>query len=222
MTLGHLDFDLAGERQSLGGQFDQHDSLGRQALAASGEAQAFGRGRLDADSVQRKLQQVCEAFAHGLAMRLHLGLFADQSDVHIDDAPAARRHALSRVNQEAVRRGALPLRIAGREMVADVAVGDRAKNGVGQGVQARIGVRMADQGLVVRNLDPAQPDRRTGAPAMDIEALSDANDSAGSGERLGGAVPTKQLWQIVGLPGGAVWIELDIRAERHLEPQPLG
>ena len=59
------------------------------------------------------------------------------------------------MGEEAVGRGALPSRVAGREVVADVALADGAEQGVGQGVQAGVGVRMADEPGVVRNLHPA-------------------------------------------------------------------
>ncbi len=70
-------------------------------------------------------------------------------------------------------------------MVADVAVGDGAQNGVRQGVQARIGVGMADQSLVMWNLNPAQPDGGARPPAVDVIALTDAGDGAGGGQGLG-------------------------------------
>ena len=45
---------------------------------------------------------------------------------------------------------------------------------VGQRVQADIGVGMADQALVVRHLDAAEPDMIARAEAMDVEALAAA------------------------------------------------
>jgi hypothetical protein len=46
------------------------------------------------------------------------------------DKAAARFHAFDRKCQKTVRRCIAPLRIAGRKMRADVAVSQRAKNGV--------------------------------------------------------------------------------------------
>ena len=45
------------------------------------------------------------------------------------------------VGEEDVRRRALPLRVRGREMRADVAVGQRAVDRVGERVQGDVGVR---------------------------------------------------------------------------------
>ena len=43
------------------------------------------------------------------------------------------------MNQEPVGGRATPLRIGGREMIADVALADGAEDGVGEGVQAGVG-----------------------------------------------------------------------------------
>ena len=59
-------------------------------------------------------------------------------------------------------------------MVADVAFADRAQHRVGQGVQAGVGVGVADQGLVVGDLHAAEPDAVAGPEAVGVEALADA------------------------------------------------
>ncbi len=90
------------------------------------------------------------------------------------DHPApACGHPLDRMDQELVRGGALPFRIGRREMIADVAVAQRPQNGVGQGVQTRVGVRMADQRLVMRDFHAAQPHRASRPPAVGVEAGAD-------------------------------------------------
>src|SRR3546814_15486672 len=59
--------------------------------------------------------------------------------------------------EEAVRRRAAPLRIARREMVADVAVGKAAKDRVGQRVKRDIGIAMALKSMTMRDFYPADP-----------------------------------------------------------------
>ena len=49
------------------------------------------------------------------------------------------------------------MRIARREMVADIAFADRAEQGVGERVEHDVGVAMAGQAAIVRDLDAAQP-----------------------------------------------------------------
>ena len=78
-------------------------------------------------------------------------------------------------------------------MVADVARRDGAKDGVGQGVEAGVRVGVADQRLIVRHLDPAQPDGPARSPTVHVVAGADAGlitlrlgqQSFGHGEILG-------------------------------------
>ena len=57
--------------------------------------------------------------------------------------------------EEVVGRGALPLRVAGRKVRADVAVRQRAENGVDQRMQADIAVGMGEKAACVRHADAA-------------------------------------------------------------------
>ena len=74
------------------------------------------------------------------------------------DAAAARLHAFDRKRKKAVGRRVAPLRIAGREMRADVALGQRAQDGVDQRMQRHVGVGMADQRAIMRDADAAERD----------------------------------------------------------------
>src|SRR3546814_11169950 len=76
-------------------------------------------------------------------MRANFRRFGNDGQVDMVDPPAARRDAFAGEGEEAVRRRAAPLRIARREMVADVAVGKAAKDRVGQRVKRDIGIAMA-------------------------------------------------------------------------------
>jgi len=78
---------------------------------------------------------------------------------------------------EEVRGGrAPPLRVAGWEMLADVAGADRSEKGVGQGVKEDVGVAVADEAALVRNGDSAQPDPVAGAEGVNVEAEAGAGD----------------------------------------------
>ena len=76
-------------------------------------------------------------------MRADARRLAHDGDVEMGDAAAARAHALDREGEEAVGRGAAPLRIARRKMHADVAFGERAEDRVDQRMQRHVGVGMA-------------------------------------------------------------------------------
>ena len=80
------------------------------------------------------------AGAHRLAMRADLRRFANERRVEIDNQTAARSDAACGMGKEDFRRRILPLRIGGREMGPDVALGERAVEGVGERVQRDVGV----------------------------------------------------------------------------------
>src|ERR1700754_4218961 len=81
--------------------------------------------------------------AHGIAMLTDLRPLADQRHVEMGDASAARGDAIDRVFQKLMRGGALPLRIAGRKMRADIAIGQRAEDRIDQRMQADIAIGMS-------------------------------------------------------------------------------
>ena len=63
-------------------------------------------------------------------------------------------------------------------MAADIAIGDRAENRVGDRMAQHIGVGMADERLIVRNLDAAEPDVIAGTEGMDVIALAHVGTSS--------------------------------------------
>ena len=62
------------------------------------------------------------------------------------------------------------VRIAGREVLADIAVADGAEQGVGECMQADVGIRVALQAMRVGDLHAAQPHMIAGGEAVHVEA----------------------------------------------------
>ena len=89
--------------------------------------------------------------------------------------------ALDGVFQELVGGGALPLRVARREVRADVAVGERAEDGVDQRMQADIAVGMGQKALGVRHAHAADHDMVALAEGMHVVARAgpDVAEQAG-------------------------------------------
>ncbi len=106
---------------------------------------------------------------------------ADDGDVEMGDAAAALAHALRREGEEAVGARALPLRIAGRKMRADVAVGERAEDGVDQRMERRVGIGIAGEAALMGDAHPAEPDMIAVAERMHVVAGGGA-DIAERGE----------------------------------------
>mgnify|MGYP006191519607 CR=1 FL=1 len=136
--------------------FDGRNGLGRDSLAATCEAQSFRRCRLDADSVAGDSGDTGDAGNHGLAVRADARCFTDKGKVEMDDPTATRGEKREGMHEKALGGGAAPLRIGGREVLADVAGADRAQHGIGQRMQRDIGIRMPKQFLVMRHEDAAQ------------------------------------------------------------------
>ncbi len=113
------------------------------AFAAPGKAELLARRRLDRDAADIEAGDLGDTAAHRLAVRADLRRFADERRVEMDDRAAARTHTFGRMGEEHLRRRALPLRVRRREMLADVALGERAIDRVGKRVQADVGVGMA-------------------------------------------------------------------------------
>src|SRR3954465_11396039 len=87
----------------------------------------------------------------------------------VKDAASAP-HPLGRESEKTVGRGAAPLRLARREVNADVALAQCAENGVGESMQHHIAVRMGKNASIMGNADAAKPNVIAVPEGMDIEA----------------------------------------------------
>ena len=63
-------------------------------------------------------------------MRANFWLFADQGDINIADRKATRGDAVHRVFKKNLAIGTFPLWVAGREVAANIALGQRTINGI--------------------------------------------------------------------------------------------
>ena len=91
--------------------------MGREALASAGEAEAVGRRRTDGDAVGRHAERLGEAGLHPAADRRDVRALADEDAVGVHELEPGLADDRVGVLEEAERRRAPPLRIAGRESV---------------------------------------------------------------------------------------------------------
>src|SRR5690242_18585525 len=120
-------------------------------------------------------------------MRADTGSFANYGEIEVRDTPFSRPHAVDGKSKEAVRRGATPLWVAGREMDPDVTVGESAENCISQGMQGYIGIRMTSQGLRMRNANAAQHHMIAWTESVYIETGTGAHVAEHGGLRRLGA-----------------------------------
>ena len=76
-------------------------------------------------------------------MRPDLGSFANDRQIEMDDRPGSLSYQCSGMSEEPCRGCTLPLRIAGRKMMSDIARTDGSEDGIGQRVQRDIRIGMA-------------------------------------------------------------------------------
>ena len=153
--------------------------LCRDALAPAGKAELFRGRRLDRNTTGRQPADFRDPGTHGLPVRADLRRLADERQVDMGDLAATRYDGIDSLFQEEIGRRALPLRIGGREVAADVSVGKRAENRVGDGVEADIGVGMAGKRPLMRDLDAAKRHRAAIREGMHIKAAADADVGKG-------------------------------------------
>ena len=116
-----------------------------------------------------------DARPHGVAMGRDARRFAHHGDVEIGDDAAARAHAFASEGEEAVRGSALPLRIARRKVLTDIAVGQRAENGVDQGVERHVGVGMPGDAARIGNTDTAEHDVVAVGESVHVKTVAGAH-----------------------------------------------
>ena len=143
-----------------GRQQYRSDRLRGDALAAAGETQPLGRGRLHRDPPWLHPQQAGETGDHRRGVRGDLRALADQGDVGIGEQAAARGDKLGGVGEEAGAVSILPGRLGRREVPADVAFGERTVDRITQRVDADIGIGVPSEAALVGDFNAAEDQGR--------------------------------------------------------------
>ena len=112
---------------------------------------------------------------HGGAMRADLGPLADDGDVEGKQPAAALGDQGCGMGEKPAGIGTPPARIAGREMLSDIAGADGAQNGIGQRMKPDIGIRMAFETLVMGKGDAADHHLVPRCEAMHVETVAAAD-----------------------------------------------
>ena len=110
--------------------------------------------------------------AHGIAMRADPRRLADDRHIKMGNHAGAGANALACERQETVRRSAAPLRIAGRKVHPDIALGERPQDRVHQRMQRNVRIRMSGDAARVRNAHARQHDVIAVAERVHVETAS--------------------------------------------------
>src|SRR5215207_8069585 len=105
-------------------------------------------------------------------MRSDARRFREDSGVDIPGNPTRLPCQAGDLAQQMLAVSVSEALIGGREVLADVTERRRAEDGVGDGVEQHIGVRMPFQPPIVRDLDAAEDQAAPGRKAMSVVADS--------------------------------------------------
>ena len=130
--------------------------MGRHALSAAGEAHTLLRSGLDADLVDADVQVHRDIPPHLPDIGCDLRTLGHQRHVHVAYGKAVLLHLCRHLPQQDAAADSLIARVAVRKQVPDIPQRRRAQQGVHQGVEEHVRVRMARKTKLKGNLNAAQ------------------------------------------------------------------
>jgi hypothetical protein len=131
-------------------------------------------------------QRVGDALAHGRDMRRKPGRLRDHGGIDVADLPAALAHPLGRLAQQLDRVGTLETLVGVGKVAANVAQARAAEQRIGDRMEQGIGIRMAQQPFVRRDVHAAKDERAALDQGMDVPTLADAKRQTGRSAWLHG------------------------------------
>jgi hypothetical protein len=155
------------------GEVDRGHGHGGNAFLAPGEAEFLVGGGLDPDLGDRDAEGFGDALFHGGEVREDLGAFGDEGGIDVHDAAAAGADAACCFLQEDPAGCIPPAFVRVGEEMADVDLTDGPQDGVRDGVEERIGIRVPVESVCVWNLDAAEHEAPPLNQSMDIVTDAD-------------------------------------------------
>ena len=156
-------------------RFDQSHRMNGDAQPLAGKAQMLFGGGLDAHGVQRHPEGFGQLFAHGGDVGSQLRLLAEDGGIDVLDLPAVLPDDAGHMagQHQAVSPGIFGVGI--REVLPDVAQSRCAQHSVHDGVGQHVGVGMAQQALLIRDLHTAQDQLAALHETMNIITMTNAH-----------------------------------------------
>ena len=141
-------------------------------LAATTKTQPLGSGRLDRHRIRFQAQVPGDTGPHGIDVWRQPGLLADHGQIDVRSLPPRLGQQCGHPCQQVSAVRARPLGVTGRKMPADITQGRGTQQGIAQGMQGDIAVRMRRETGVMGNAHAAEHHMIARTERMDIEALS--------------------------------------------------
>lgn len=162
-------------RGSSGQSRHQDDRVAADGLTAANMADVFASFGFDIHAFGRPLQEAGQIVPNGRFDRPQFGFLGENGDVGIDRLPAPALELRQGFAEETLRGHVFPLRVRIGVSVANVAQTHRAQQGIGEGMQDDIGIRMANQSARMGNADAAEDQRPSFGQAVGVVTTSDAD-----------------------------------------------
>ena len=123
---------------------------------------------------------------HGGDVRGDFGRLGDHRGIHIAHPPASGTHRGQRATQQYAAIGAAQTLVAIGKHAADIAETRGAEQGVGDGVQQRVGVRVAVETGRMRDVHATEDQLAPGDQGVNVVTLADTKFTAHCGALRGG------------------------------------
>ena len=123
---------------------DEGHRLGGNAFLAAGEAEAFGGGCLHRYAVGIYVEIVGDGLYHLRNVGEEFRSLGNDGQIHVADAVAFFGYDLDHSSEKPPGVGTFVGGIGVGEVIADVAHGGSAKEGVGEGVEGYVGIAVAE------------------------------------------------------------------------------
>ena len=149
----------------------------------------LGGGGLHADSIRREIQAGGQILLHRGNEGGQLGGLGNDGDISLHRTKTMLRKQADHMAKQRDGGDALVCRVAVGEMLSDVTKGSRTQHGIHQRVNGHVGVAVAVQAKLPRNLHPAQDQCPPGDQTVDI--ISDAESQGRVGVLLSNQGETK-------------------------------
>ena len=150
--------------------FEQDDNVGYGGAVLR---KAFRGLALDADVVDVEVEEVSDALSHFPCDGDDFWGMHDEDAIDVDDLEADQGDFFEGGAEEDGGVGAFPLGIGWREEGADVTGGDGSEQGVGDGMEEKIAVRVAGEALGVVEREAANAQQDAGFECMRVPAESE-------------------------------------------------
>jgi len=154
---------------------NQDDRVGSYSFSSPCKPHLLRRRGLYVDQGHIDAQILGQTLLHFLNMSAQAGFLGNNSGIHVAGSESPLPQFRYDLAQEDAAVDSLQLRIGIGKMSADIAQPGRTQQGIAQGMDEHIPIRMRDQPLFVRNGDAAQHHMIPITEPVGIIAMTNAN-----------------------------------------------